>query len=173
MHKKKSKWLVIDASVARASGGGNAVFPTSKHCRDFLQATEDICHHAVITKGMKVEWDNHQSRFARRWQRSMMAKRKLHIIDVVSDAGLRERISRVAAKAQDRDAMLKDAHLLEAAITHDRIVISLDESARVLFIAAAVSVGEIKRILWANPDRIEEDCAGWLARGARHEKKRQ
>lgn len=127
----------------------------------------------MMTRAIRNEWDHHQSRFARAWRVSMMARRKLYTADVAPDAGLREKIGRAAARARDREAMLKDAHLLEAAIAHDRIVISLDETARGLFIAAAVSVGEIRRILWANPDRIEEDCLGWLAGGARNERRRQ
>ncbi|MFL6276724.1 MAG: hypothetical protein ACJ74G_16165 [Blastocatellia bacterium] len=173
MSKRVSKRLVIDASVARSSGDENAVFPTSKRCRDFLLATLDICHQAVMTEAIRDEWNRHQSRFARGWRVSMVARRKLHIIDVALDDHLRERIRRVATRTQDRETMLKDAHLLEAAIATDQVVISLDETVRVLFVTAAIRVGEIRRILWANPDKIEEDCVSWLERGARSERRRQ
>lgn len=173
MPRITSKRLVIDASVARSSGDENAVYPTSKHCRDFLSATLDMGHQVVMTAAIRGEWNKHQSRFARAWRVTMVARRKLHIIEVAPDDNLREKISRVAARAEDREAMFKDAHLLEAAIATDRIVISLDETARVLFIAAALSVGEIRRILWANPDKIEEECISWLEGGARNERRRQ
>ena len=173
MPRITSKRLVIDASVARSSGGENAVHPTSKHCRDFLSATLKVGHQAVMTEAIREEWKRHQSGFARRWRVAMMARRKLHIIEVAPDDNLREKISRVAARTQDGEAMLKDAHLIEAAIATDRIVISLDETARVLYIAAALRVGEIRRILWANPDKIEEACIGWLEGGARNERRRQ
>jgi len=35
------KRLVIDASVARSSGGEDATYPTSVHCRDFRYARRD------------------------------------------------------------------------------------------------------------------------------------
>lgn len=126
-----------------------------------------------MTEAIQNEWDRHQSRFARLWRVSMVARRKLHIIDVVFDDRLREKISRVAARVKDREAMLKDAHLIEAAIATDQIVISLDETSRSLFVAAALRVGEISRVLWANPDKIEEDCVSWLASGAKSERRRQ
>jgi hypothetical protein len=49
MPVKRSKRLVIDASVARSAGGETAVFPTSKHCRDFLRATLETGHCVVMT----------------------------------------------------------------------------------------------------------------------------
>jgi hypothetical protein len=173
MPQRTSKRLVIDASVAQSPGDENAVYPTSKNCRDFLLAILDTGHQSVMTEAIRDEWNRHQSRFARRWRVSMVARRKLHFIDVALDDSLREKISHIALRMEDRKAMLKDTHLLEAAIATDQIVISLDETARVLFIAAALRVGEIRRILWANPDKIEEGCIGWLEGGARNERRRQ
>lgn len=49
MAAKVSKLLVIDTSVVGAAGGPDATYPTSVHCRDFLQAVLDICHRVVIT----------------------------------------------------------------------------------------------------------------------------
>src|ERR1700742_1873333 len=152
MPAKIPKRLVIVSSVARSSGDENALFPTSKRCRDFLLATRDICRQAVMTAAMVEEWNQHQSRFARAWRVSMVARRKLHIIDVPSDDQLRENTSRAAARTRNREAMLKDTHLLEAAIATDQIVVSLDETVRTLFVEVANKIGEIKRVCWANPD---------------------
>jgi hypothetical protein len=173
MPAKTSKRLVIDASIARSSGDENAVFPTSKRCRDFLLATRDICHQAVMTAAIREEWNRHQSRFARAWRVSMVARRKLHIIDVPADEQLREKISQATTKTRDREAMLKDTHLIEAAIATDQILVSLDETVRVLFTEAVGRIGEIRRICWANPDKIEEGCINWLEGGAKNEKRRQ
>lgn len=173
MPQKPSKRLVIDASVARSSGDENAVYPTSKHCRDFLSATLKVGHQAVMTEAIREEWNRHQSGFARQWRVSMAARRKLCIVNVAPDNNLRAKISGVAARPQDREAMLKDTHLLEAAIATDHIVISLDETVRLLFRTAAIRAGEIRRILWVNPDKIEEACIDWLESGAKNEKKRQ
>lgn len=103
----------------------------------------------------------------------MVARRKLHIIDVPSDDQLREKISQAATRTRDREAMLKDTHLLEAAIATDQIVVSLDETVRVLFIEAAGRIGEIRRICWANPDKSEEECINWLQGRTKNERQRQ
>jgi hypothetical protein len=62
--------------------------------------------------------------------------------------------------------------LIEAAKTTDETVISLDETVRNLFISAARHVGELRTIVWINPDKTEEQPITWLENGAKHEKKR-
>ena len=56
-----------DADVARAAGGENAIHPTPKHCRDFLESVRVICHRVVMSKEIKEEWDEHKSNFTRTW----------------------------------------------------------------------------------------------------------
>jgi hypothetical protein len=173
MPSKTSKRLIIDASIAHASGGKSAVHPTSKRCRDFLLATLKVCHQAVLTPELQEEWDRHQSSFARLWRQSMVARRKLYIADVSPNDRLRDKIIRAAAIAKHREAMLKDTHLIEAAIATDRIIVSLDETVRVLFKVASQRVGELRVIMWANPDQPEERCVIWLEAGAKTERRRQ
>ena len=86
---------------------------------------------------------------------------------------MRHRISRVARSEKARAAMLKDAHLLEAALTTDEIVIALDEIVRDLFTEAATVVGEIRNVVWVNPDRADENPLLWLEGGAKPDKKRR
>jgi hypothetical protein len=69
--------------------------------------------------------------------------------------------------------MEKDAHLLEAALLTDRIVISCDEKVRVLFRAACREVHEIRQVHWANPEKEDEAVADWVREGARVEARRQ
>jgi len=148
------KRLVIDADIAQAAGGIDAVHPTSVSCRDFLESVLKICHHAIITQEIKEEWDNHQSIFANRWRYSMMSKRKLHFIktDTDLDKALREKINHAGANKKDLEAMLKDIHLIEAALKTDGTVISGDERVRKLFASASLkSVSEIKNIVWEIP----------------------
>ncbi|MGH7596646.1 MAG: hypothetical protein ACREOI_09850 [bacterium] len=68
--------------------------------------------------------------------------------------------------------MLKDIHLIEAAKTTDQTVIALDETVRKLFVAAGQRVGEMRNIVWVNPDKVEEQPISWLENGAKLEKKR-
>ena len=70
--------------------------------------------------------------------------------------------------------MQKDFHLLQAALATDRTVISLDETVRRLFVHASQQVGEIRDIIWVNPDRTaEEQPIEWLQNGAPPEPHRQ
>jgi hypothetical protein len=62
--------------------------------------------------------------------------------------------------------MLKDVHLVEATLaTHDRIA-SLDENARGHFGRLATKLQALRRLLWINPTRAEEDAISWLEKGA-------
>jgi hypothetical protein len=63
--------------------------------------------------------------------------------------------------------------LLEAALATDEIVVALDETVRELFIEAAISVGEIRNVVWVNPDRADEKPLLWLEDGAKPDKKRR
>ncbi|MEQ9669765.1 hypothetical protein [Coleofasciculus sp. G2-EDA-02] len=172
--KGVSKQLVIDASVARSSGGEDATYPTSVHCRDFLQAVLDICHKVVMTPDIKQEWDKHQSTFALRWRRRMVAKGKFVFLNVPLDKELWDKIDQIAATNRQRAEMFKDLRLLEAAIATDKTVISLDDNtARTFFSQAAVEINALKEIVWVNPDKVEEETPiEWLERGAKPESDR-
>jgi hypothetical protein len=84
--------------------------------------------------------------------------------------------SRVEAelnKCQNKcDAMLKDMHLIEAAIEADKIVISMDEIVRTHFQEIADMIGIIKQIAWVNPCEPQEKAIEWLQDGAELERKR-
>ena len=172
MSPKPSQRLVIDASVARACGGSDAIYPTSKHCRDFLQAVVDICHQLVMSPEIRAEWDMHQSRWARKWRVSMVARRKLCVVAPPSDQNLRDGLARGRHATRDVDEMLKDVHLLEAALATDRCIVSLDEAARALFTSMSGTVGSLRSIAWVNPDQLDEAPIAWLQKGARTERQR-
>jgi hypothetical protein len=70
----------------------------------------------------------------------------------------------------------KDIHLIEAALSTDKIVVSLDDNtARRFFTLAAQGVeelSELKAIAWVNPDKPEETPIAWLKGGANPEPER-
>ena len=83
---------------------------------------------------------------------------------------MRRRIESAAAtKKREVDALLKDFHLIAAAIASDRTVVSLDEIVRRLFKAAAESVEAIRKVVWVNPVKPAEDAVQWLRSGAKAE----
>lgn len=154
--------MVIDASVARASGGNSAAHPTAAHTRDFLQAVLTICHKAVMTSAVRDEWDAHQSYFARKWRSSMLARKKLKLLKVDEQQNLRRRIESEVTSDAKKAAMLKDCHLIEAALATDRRIIALDNSARQLFSEASSNISEMQCIIWIDPVDDADRVIDWL-----------
>jgi hypothetical protein len=187
MANKVSKRLVIDASVARSAGekdpnrpesvsvgGEDAKRPelVSVYCRNFLQTVLDICHRVAMTRDIRDEWDKHQSKFAIRWLKTMVAKKKLVCIEVPIDDQLWKKIEDSVDLDKDRYEMVKDLRLLEAAIATDKTIISLDNKVRKLFKRAASEAVELESIVWVNPGIPEEKVISWLENGANTESDR-
>jgi hypothetical protein len=180
MPDKISQLLVIDASVARSAGGENATSSTSKSCRDFLLTVLNICHRMVMTPEIQKEWDKHQSKFALKWRRTMIAKKKLEYrqepeTELVKQIRvlLWDVFDKLAETDKQRADMFKDLHLIEAALDTDKIIISLDDNtARKFFALGADKFEEIKDIVWVNPDKPEEAAISWLENGAPAEAQR-
>ncbi|HBK21688.1 MAG TPA: hypothetical protein DDZ60_04025 [Planktothrix sp. UBA10369] len=171
MKNKQSKYLVIDASVARSCGGEDAKHPTSKNCRDFLNAVLKICHSMVMTPELKAEWNKHESTFARKWRVSMIARRKYKYCENVTLTELRNKLEQLDITYKTREAIWKDICLVEAAIATDKIIISLDDKVRDYLAEVSENLPEIKVILWLNPDK-ESESIKWLEKGAILENKR-
>lgn len=169
MPTKKNRRLVVDASVAAAAG--ETMAPTSKRCRDFLMTLrqETDCR-VVMPPPLKDEWDAHRSGFARTWLVNMAQRGRVISDPVEPSEKMRRKIESAAAtKKKEVDALLKDFHLIEAAIANDRTVVSLDEIVRKLFRAAARSVEAIRKVVWVNPVEPAEDAVVWLKGGAKAE----
>jgi len=101
----------------------------------------------------------------------MEARKKVERPSVPSDENLLERIRDAASSKKAREIMSKDAHLVEAALATDSIIVSGDEKARTAFAAAASSLKDLQKVVWVNPSE-ESDCRAWLSNGAKPEKKR-
>ena len=167
MRAVDSKRLVIDTDVAQASGSEKATHPRAKHCRDFLQKMLSLGHSVVMTPEISNEWKRHRSGFARRWRVSMDARKKVYRVNAPVDEELRDKIEKTATNDKEDEDMQKDFHLLEAARETDQTIISLDEIVRGLFARATQHVGEIRDIVWVNPDQTEEEePLVWLQNGA-------
>ena len=167
MRSKNLKRLVVNASVAGAAGGEGATVPVSINCTEFLETFRDeTSHHVVMTFELSEEWDEHQSNFAAEWLGNMIATKRFHYIELPENKALCDEIEATAVREEDINAMLKDFHLLGAALATDQTVISLDETIRGLFKRAAQQVGEIRDIIWVNPDRADEHPIAWIQNGA-------
>lgn len=174
MRSRDSKRLVIDTDVAQASGDEDATDPRAINCRDFLKEVRSQEHRVVMTREISDEWKRHRSGFAFEWRVSMNARRRVVDIDPPEDEELRDKVTKTASDENESEAMQKDFHLLEAALATDQTVISLDETVRGFFKQASQQVGEIRDIIWVNPDRTaEEQPIAWLQNGAPPEPHRQ
>lgn len=164
----------MDASVAGAAGGKTATAPTSTRCRDFLltMRQETGCL-VVMPPKLRDEWEAHRSGFARTWLVSMASRRRVLFDDFPPSNRMRRDIESAAAtKKSETDALRKDFHLVEAAIGTDKTVVSLDETVRRLFKAAAHGVAAIRKVVWVNPDETAEQPLEWLRGGAKAENAR-
>ena len=104
----------------------------------------------------------------------MDARKKVYRINSPVDEELHDKIKRTATNPEESENMQKDFHLLEAALATDQTVISLDEVIRGLFAHASQRVGEIRDIVWVNPERMEEEePLAWLQNGAPPENHRK
>ena len=103
----------------------------------------------------------------------MTARKKVQFSVRLTNDDLRRRISEHAVSNVALAAMMKDIHLVEAALRYDQTIASLDDRAREHFAYAGVNVGELRSIIWVNPSKPEEKCVDWLKKGAKQEKSRK
>ena len=172
MTADKTKKLVIDASVAHASGNEGAVFPTSKKCRDLLITVLENQYEMVMTTEIGEEWRRHQSNFARRWRVSMEARKKVFRMDAAPIIALREKLLLHSVGQKQKEAIKKDLILIEAALQSDNTIISLDDTVRGILTKVSKNVGQIKGIVWVNPDKDEEKPLHWIKNGAQFQVQR-
>ncbi len=150
---KRPRRLVIDADVVQSAGETD--HPVSSACRKFLEAVLDVGHHVVMTDAINKEWHSHISKYSRKWRRRMWGSRRVVRIDGERDDHLRKRIDK-AVTQDKKEIVVKDIHLIEAAIATDWLVTSQDERARGTFGNAADAVRELRQIVWVNPTRDDE-----------------
>jgi hypothetical protein len=163
--KIRSRVLVIDASIARAAGD-ISMHPTSQSCREFLQAILELCHRMAMTAPIQEEWNKHQSRFARRWRTSMMARKKIEMVEVPSDLSLEKWIKLIVAGKRIVAIIENDSHLIEAALATDQRVASLDDEVRASLQVHHATLPGVASICWVNPNTPAERVIAWLESGA-------
>ena len=149
--------LVIDASVARSAG--ETEHPVSSLCRNFLKAVLDSAaqFQVVMSHDILVEWRRHRSRYSLRWQKTMTAKRRVITQEIPRHEPLRRKMITLE--------MVKDVHLLEAALATDKRIASGDDTARGFY----RGIPEVRMVLRINPAREEEGAVEWLGAGAKLE----
>ena len=100
----------------------------------------------------------------------MVQRDQVENLEVPSNKELRDVLFELDDSPSRRAALLKDAHLLEAALVFERRVASIERIARSWFARASATYQPIASICWVNPDTEYEAAMDWLQRGAPLEK---
>ena len=133
----------------------------------------EICHRVVLSETMSKEWNDHQLSFFQDWRTEMVRKGKVAPVSSPPDEELRENLQQSAENRSQVEALLKDAHLVESALKADGKVVSVDAKARQLFSNATAAERKLRRIVWVNPEKPEEQAVSWLRSGAKNDQHRQ
>lgn len=172
MVKGKGPGVVVDASVARAAGGPDRSNPNSTSNTRFLTTMTESSCILVMTREVSQEWEKHQSLFSRKWRNMMVAKklfRPLNVKDLQPLDATIEACRFAKTPEQDgrrRNALMKDKHLLEAALASDNRIASCDDNAREPAKQLAKSCPPVRNILWIDPTNADEYPLSWLQQGA-------
>ena len=126
-----------------------------------------------MTQEIEREWDASNADFATRWRSAMVSIGRVYFSEAVADSEFRAKINGSVKGANERQEMLKDALLIEAAADTDRRVISCDDTVRRLYRRVAPRVDELREIVWVNPTKTaDEEPIPWLESGAPAEAQR-
>lgn len=113
--------------------------------------------------------DQRRIRFLLAWMVAMTRRKGGEVIrqHVSHNETLRTKINHLGLAEASRQEISEDLHLIEAALAFDSIVISRDDSVRVLLSSVTGSCPEIKKVVWCNPVELGEEGLDWLRAGAR------
>lgn len=118
-----------------------------------------------MTPSIRSEWERHQTVFARSYLASMEARNKVVDINEVYCEELRDALDEITST--EAANMRKDVHLIEAALQTDRVVASLDDSARGCFGRYSRALPAVSDIAWMNPSTEDDYGVAWLRQGAK------
>lgn len=158
---------MVDASVAASSG--TKEHPQSRRSREALDSIAKSSCHVGYSAALLREWNDHQSVLALRWRASMVARRRVTILEVPEDPALRHRLGRALDSDRERAALHKDTHLIEAALRFSRRILSSDHRSLNLARKAAGTVREIGSMQWADAVSEGAEACRWVLADASDE----
>lgn len=138
-------------------------------CRGLLRKLLATLHEVLLTPSIKKEWEARYPGYAQAWAVQMSRRGLLKEEPEDPASGLAAEIEALEVSADVAAIMLKDCHLLEAALIGGKAIFSQDDSAYTHFYDASVYIERLQSIMWANPERAEDACEAWLQPGARRE----
>lgn len=138
--------LIVDADIARSSG--MTEHPVSRNSRESLEFIINNDLKLAMCPEILNEWKKHRSLFAKKWLASMYAKKRVIPIKPLSEA--REKINNAGITPKEHSIALKDAHLIDAALHVDKVILSNDDNAREVFCKVSEKYKELQSIRWFN-----------------------
>lgn len=156
--------LVIDANIAHSAGTSEV--PSSRYSRECLNAVLDFKHIAVFSSQLREEWREHSSSYARKWRRSMTARKRIENAEGEEFAPHLD--SACACLDQDvwKDALRKDFHLVQAALASDQTILSNERNFPQYVAIACRTVRVLSALYYANPVIERDVCRLWITAGA-------
>ncbi|TAK66670.1 MAG: hypothetical protein EPO24_01310 [Bacteroidetes bacterium] len=171
MRKEDSKLIVIDSDITRASSERNNI--RAMQSRKLLETVLVVCHKFLLTPEILNEWKDNRSGYSSSWLTKMMARRKSPPKESPEDATLRAKVKKLLDNTNELEPVLKDIHLIEGALSYDKIVISFEKEAHSNFKRISDSIGEFKPIMWLTLSDDFDDIIQWLEDGAPEKKEFQ
>lgn len=179
------KRLVIDTCVCRSAGGKSSKDMLSKKCFEILDCVYEMDYYFVCTPEIKKEINkdvlNEEpdkkgrkpiSYTATMWFSRMVSSRRIYTPEESKlDKSMRREIEKIDIKKSTKKDILKDMHLVEAAIAADYRIISKDTNAYSNLRIVVNKFDKMKVVIWMDVNDPENDTVVWLRTHAKDLKK--
>ena len=86
----------------------------------------------------------------------MFARKKVEHPPSTCDTNLHDRIEQLSLPEKDKKRLFKDIHLIEAALSSDKIIVSRDDRTRSLLLTISTELKKVKQLKWINPTQNDE-----------------
>jgi hypothetical protein len=97
----------------------------------------------------------------------MVAKRRVVFLDSCENIVLRDSIQEAITPENHVLAAMKDIHLIEVALQADKLIISGDNTVRLIFWSSIEKISLLQEIVWLNPVEQFEFVVKWFKEGAK------
>lgn len=152
--------FVIDADIAMSAG--ESKHPISSTSRKLLEEVSKSDGYVCYCKELSDEWKKHNSYYAKLWRTSMVAKRRQKMLVIENEA--RDFLLEMD-KSKERDAAIKDSHLIDLAIKADKVIFSNDKKAKAAFSNLLDKRSNFKGIYWISPSENINDIIEYALKG--------
>lgn len=165
MTRRNRKRLVIDANIAHSAGTSEV--PASRYSRTCLDAILQDEHIAVFSRALRQEWKNHASLHATRWRVTMEKRKRIENEEGEEFEHLLDQACECLAHVTWQNALRKDFHLVQSALATDQILLSNESRLPSHLKTCCISVPELRKLFFANPQEEQDVCIQWIKAGAK------